>query len=66
MIRGIVLIVLFLAVINETAYAYIDPGSGSYMFQLIMGFLLGLIFTVKNYWRSNIKEIFKKYFLKRK
>ena len=66
MIRGIVLIVLFLAVINETAYAYVDPGSGSYMFQLIMGFLLGLIFTVKNYWRSNIKEIFKKYFLKRK
>jgi hypothetical protein len=32
------------------AYAYLDPGSGSYIFQLIIAGVVGLGFLVKVYW----------------
>ena len=31
--------------------AYIDPGTGSYVLQLIIGGLLGVAVTVKAFWR---------------
>jgi hypothetical protein len=34
------------------AHAYLDPGSGSYIFQIIIGALLGAAFAVKIYWRK--------------
>lgn len=37
----------FFAITPKATYAYIDLGSGSYMFQLAIGFLLGSIFTLK-------------------
>ena len=43
--------------------AYLDPGTGSYMIQLVTGGLLGSLFLIKNYWRdivSTIKKIFSK------
>ena len=33
------------------AQAYIDPGSGSYVLQLLIAFLVGALFAVKQYWR---------------
>lgn len=33
-------------------HAYIDPGSGSYLFQLLIGGALAGIYTVAAYWRS--------------
>lgn len=33
------------------AYAYLDPGSGSYIFQVLIAMLLGAIFTLKAYWQ---------------
>jgi len=35
----------------EKAYAYIDPGTGSYIFQLIVGAFLGGLFAIKLSWR---------------
>jgi hypothetical protein len=32
------------------AYAYLDPGSGSYIFQLLIASLVGLAFLLKVYW----------------
>jgi len=32
------------------AYAYIDPGSGSLVIQIIIGALVGIGITVKIYW----------------
>lgn len=32
-------------------YAYIDPGSAGYIFQLIIAALLGGLFAIKMYWR---------------
>lgn len=34
------------------AYAYIDPGTGSYLFQLLVGGLLGAAFVIKMYWKN--------------
>jgi len=33
------------------AFAYLDPGSGSLIFQLIVGGVAGLILAVKIFWR---------------
>lgn len=41
---------------------YIDPGSGSLFFQMIIGFLLGAIYLMKIFWRRilvRMKKIFK-------
>jgi hypothetical protein len=35
----------------SSAHAYIDPGSGSYFFQLLVGGLLGAAVAVKVFWR---------------
>jgi len=34
------------------AYAYLDPGTGSYIFQLLIAGLVGLGFLVKVYWNK--------------
>jgi hypothetical protein len=39
--------------------AYIDPGTGSFIIQLILGFLFGGLFAIKLFWGS-IKGFFKK------
>lgn len=39
------------------AYAYLDPGTGSYFFQLLLGALLGALFSVKIFWQK-IKSFF--------
>ena len=44
--------VVFFAAFPVPAYAYIDPGSGSYLFQLLAASLLGGLYAVKVYWRG--------------
>ena len=39
------------------SHAYIDPGSGSYVLQLIVASFFAVVFTVKMFWR-NIKAFF--------
>jgi len=34
------------------ASAYLDPGTGSYIFQIIVAGILGALFTVKLYWNK--------------
>ena len=36
---------------SETVYAYIDPGTGSYIFQLAIAGILGSLFFIKTSWR---------------
>ena len=40
-----------LLIASTPARAYIDPGSGSYMFQLAVAGILAAVFSVKMYWR---------------
>ena len=32
--------------------AYIDPGTGSYLIQLLIATILGSLFALKTYWRK--------------
>lgn len=52
------MIVLFTLIFTGNAYAYLDPGSGSYMLQLLVGALAAGAFVIKQYWRR-----IKRYFL---
>ncbi len=58
-------VALFHLIFPQKAYAYLDPGTGSYIFQLLIAFLLGGIFAVKLFWNS-IKTFFKNLFLRKK
>jgi len=50
---GILSIVISLF-FSQEAYAYLDPGSGSYILQLIIGIIVGVSFMIKTYWRKII------------
>lgn len=39
----------------QQAHAYLDPGSGSLIFQLIIGAVLGTLVTLRMYW-SRVKR----------
>ncbi len=54
---------LFLAVLTAgfspaAAYAYIDPGTGSYLLQILIAAVLGGLFAIKIFW-GNIKSFFR-------
>jgi hypothetical protein len=44
-------------VLPATSYAYIDPGTGSYVFQLLIAGILSALVSIKIFWR-NIKKFF--------
>ena len=49
------------------AYAYLDPGTGSYFIQIIIATLLGSIYAIKQFWHkiklfcTNLLSKFKKH-----
>jgi len=43
--------VLLAVLLDGSAQAYIDPGTGSYIFQLLIAGLLGAAFTAKVFWK---------------
>lgn len=43
---------LALSVFPSVAYAYLDPGTGSYVFQVLVGAVLGGVFALKMFWKS--------------
>jgi len=48
------LVIFFNVVFIQQAYAYLDPGSASYIFQLAAGFLFALLYLMKIRWRKII------------
>ena len=54
---------LFLSLFEARAYAYLDPGSGSYLFQIMVASLVGAVFAIKTYW-IKIKKFVKIFFRK--
>jgi hypothetical protein len=62
-VASVVLICLLLVLLSRDAHAYIDPGTGSFIFQLIIGGLIGSAFAIKLFWR-NIKGFFHNLFSK--
>ncbi len=49
---------LFLAATPGDAAAYLDPGSGSFVFQIVISALLGTAVVVKTSWRRIMDFIF--------
>jgi hypothetical protein len=44
--------VAFSFMIMPNAHAYVDPASGSYVFQVLIGALVGIGLAVKLFWRK--------------
>ncbi len=55
---------LFYLVFPQAAYAYLDPGTGSYILQIILAVLAGLALTIKIYW-TKVRAFFVNLFSKR-
>lgn len=48
---------LYILFSANTSYAYIDPGSGSMVLQVLIASILGVLTAVKIYW-SKLKNFF--------
>ncbi len=56
-----VVLAVFYLVLTREVYAYLDPGTGSYILQLVIAGILGGLFAVKMFW-VKIKSFFVKIF----
>lgn len=48
---SVIVLVLSLLIFPEQTYAYLDPGSNSYLFQMAVASFLGIVFTVKVFFK---------------
>lgn len=53
----IVFLLFILAFSVKRACAYIDPGTGSYIIQIAIAFLLGALFTIKGIWKKLLTSV---------
>jgi len=49
--------IVLVALCQSDAYGYIDPGTGSYLLQLLIAGVLGSLFAIKVYW-GKLKAFF--------
>ncbi len=62
---GFRILVVFLLVIifSKNSYAYLDPGTGSYIFQMLIAGFIGGLFAIKLFFNKikiSLKNIFSK------
>ena len=58
----LVLVLLVSPVMLQLAYGYLDPGTGSYIVQLLAGGLLGGLFAIGVFWKkvvAFVKRLFR-------
>jgi hypothetical protein len=48
--NAMVFVILLLLASTGIAHAYVDPGTGSYVIQLLIAGLAGIAFAIKIYW----------------
>ncbi len=48
----LLLVVLLVSVVPGTAHAYLDPGTGSFVLQMLVAGFLGAVLYVKTAWQS--------------
>lgn len=46
----VLLVFLFLVLSTQQVHAYLDPGSGSYLLQLLIAGGVGILFSIKTFW----------------
>ncbi len=59
--RNALTVSLFFALVSQPAFAYIDPGTGSMVLQLVVAGVLGALFTIKTWWR-HLTDMTKRFF----
>ena len=62
-LRTLILLFIYFFFINTNAYAYLDPGTGSFILQAIIGFLAAISAGFLYYW-NKVKNFFIKIFKK--
>jgi hypothetical protein len=55
--ESLVFVILLLVASTQVAYAYVDPGTGSYVIQILIAAVVGAAFAVRVYW-TKIKGLF--------
>jgi hypothetical protein len=65
MIEITLLLILYLVVSPAPAHAYLDPGTGSYITQIVIGFLVGGLYMSKIYWHQ-LKSLLTNLFTRKK
>jgi hypothetical protein len=61
----ILLLTLYFSTLTSQAHAYLDPGTGSMMLQIVIASVVGALFSLKIFW-SRIKNFFSTVFSKNK
>ncbi len=61
MVINLIILILFFILLSRPTHAYLDPGSGSFIIQMLIAAVLGGMVTVKVYFKK-IKVFFKKLF----
>ena len=56
-INTLVPLVAALLLVPNNAFAYLDPGSGSMIFQGIVAAIFGGLFVIKTYWHKILKAL---------
>jgi hypothetical protein len=59
----LMVLALYLFLFPASAYAYLDPGSGSYILQMALAALVGGLFAIRLFW-GRIKSFFEERFSK--
>jgi hypothetical protein len=54
---GLFLIVALQVTLSQNAFAYVDPGTGRYIFQVLIAAFIGGLFAIKMFWQK-IKNFF--------
>lgn len=54
---GLLILILSLGTLSQPAYAYLDPGTGSIILQLLLGGFAGALVIGRLYWQR-IKALF--------
>lgn len=58
-----ILLAFFLCSLPQNVYAYLDPGTGSYLLQLLIGGSIGGLYAMKS-WRIAVVKKIKRLFSK--
>ncbi len=59
-----ILLGIFYLIFPRAIYAYLDPGTGSYILQIVLAAFVGVAFTIKIYW-VKVKTFFINLFSKK-
>ena len=51
-VRGVFWLLVGLILMAEDAHAYLDPGTGSAVIQMVVAGVMGALFVIKMYWRK--------------